>query len=93
MEGKSFLKGIITGVLTTVIIAGLIFTGYYIKSKKNTVKVSEETVRKINEINKIIDKKFLFDVKPNDMEEMAIKGYVAGLKDPYSVYYTAEEYI
>ncbi|MBQ8085985.1 MAG: S41 family peptidase [Lachnospiraceae bacterium] len=47
---------------------------------------------KIDEINRYIDSYFYFDKDPDKQEEAIYDGIMAGLDDPYSVYYTKEEY-
>lgn len=47
---------------------------------------------KLKTIQTVIDKYYLFDENKENVEEWIYKGMLNGLKDPYSVYYTAEEY-
>ena len=47
---------------------------------------------KITEINKYIDPMFIFPIDREKMLNEAIKGYMNGLGDIYSSYYTPEEY-
>lgn len=47
---------------------------------------------KISAMQKIIDRYYLFDEDTERVEDWIYKGMMAGLDDPYSVYYTAEEY-
>lgn len=47
---------------------------------------------KSRRIKAIIENYFLFDKDNERMEEYIYKGLVAGLNDPYSVYYTREEF-
>lgn len=48
--------------------------------------------KKVNEINALIDKYYYFDVDRDKQEEALYDGIMEGLDDPYSVYYTKEEY-
>lgn len=48
--------------------------------------------KKISEINDLIDKYYYFDVDRDKQEEALYDGIMEGLDDPYSVYYTKEEY-
>ena len=43
-------------------------------------------------IQSIIDQVFLYDEDATEVEEYIYRGMMAGLNDPYSVYYTAEDY-
>lgn len=47
---------------------------------------------KSRRLQAIIESYFLFDKDNHRMEEFIYKGLVAGLDDPYSVYYTREEF-
>ena len=47
---------------------------------------------KIQTIQSVIDKYYLFDEDKTKVEDGIYKGMLYGLGDPYTVYYTAEEY-
>lgn len=47
---------------------------------------------KIQTIQTVIDKYYLFDENMTDVEDWIYKGMLNGLGDPYTVYYTADEY-
>ncbi|MBO5237748.1 MAG: S41 family peptidase [Lachnospiraceae bacterium] len=54
---------------------------------------SDEVEDKIDCINEIIDENFYFEASDDEeREEYIYKGIMESLDDPYSVYYTAEEY-
>lgn len=54
---------------------------------------SEEVDKKVDYINDLIDQKFYFEASDEEeREEYIYKGILESLDDPYSVYYTAEEY-
>ena len=85
-----FVGGIGVGVLS--------FTGILEPSTKNEEAydsdvVSEETLKKIEEIQALIDRDYLYvdDIDQEAIQDAIIHGYVAGLKEPYSVYYSAAE--
>lgn len=52
----------------------------------------EEVKEKVEEIQGYIDDYFYFEKDSAKQEEAYYDGIMAGLDDPYSVYYTAEEY-
>ena len=54
----------------------------------NTSGISQ----KLSVIQTLIDKYYLDDYKKEDTEKGIYSGFVSGLKDPYSVYYSADEY-
>ena len=55
--------------------------------------ISDETLKKLEEIQAIINRDYLYvdDIDKEAIQDAVIHGYVAGLKEPYSVYYSAEE--
>ena len=57
----------------------------------NTVADSAFT-QKLDHLKKLIDDNYLDEYDENNLIEDAYKGFMAGLEDPYSVYYTADEY-
>lgn len=54
--------------------------------------VGKNTNKDLEEIQGYIDKYFYFDTDEQALQDGIIRGYMEGLDDPYSVYYTAEEY-
>jgi carboxyl-terminal processing protease len=47
---------------------------------------------KVQMLQQVIDKYYLFDEDTDRVEDWIYKGMMAGLDDPYSTYYTADEY-
>ena len=47
---------------------------------------------KLQSLQRIIDKSYLFEEKMEDVENGIYKGFMSGLGDPYTVYYTEKEY-
>ncbi len=47
---------------------------------------------KVDEIQELIDENFYFNTEETDIEEGIYKGILESLDDPYSVYYTKEEF-
>ena len=88
---KNKVKGFVTGVLCTVLVGGGIFGGCYVLSNKDHA-VNQESVQKAKAIESLIDKYYLDKIDNDELESYLYKGMMAGLGDPYSTYYTAEEY-
>lgn len=63
-----------------------------VKMLSNSDVVGKETNDKLEAIEDLISKNFYFDDEEQAKQDGIIKGYMEGLDDPYSVYYTAEEY-
>lgn len=62
-------------------------------SKKDTLDM-RQVDQKVGLLKQLVDQYFLFEenVDTDKMEAGIYKGLLAGLEDPYTVYYTAEEY-
>lgn len=60
---------------------------------KEDAILTKETLDKIQTISQLIEQGYLFgdEISYDEMEASAIKGYVQGLGDPYTIYYDAEE--
>ena len=55
--------------------------------------ITTETQTKLNNIRSIIDEIYLYSDKIDEetLQEYIVRGYVAGLEEPYTVYYNEEE--
>lgn len=104
---KKWMKKAAASVLMTVMAVSLIGCGSVKMTTKGTedstrdtsVKmlsssdvVGKDTNEKLEKIQSILDKNFYFEEDEQAKQDGIIKGYMEGLDDPYSVYYTKEEY-
>lgn len=105
---KGYLKGLITGLLFAVVLVVVFAVAWVLKLNKyvlnyyglslsevksKQVKLnSDDFDTKMNKLTSYIETFYLDDVSEEDMAEGAFKGVVAALGDPYSEYYTEEEY-
>lgn len=104
----TFLAGLLSGVAISVLMAGCIYAGvrihdiYQLRRVKQASTegmppesiVNDESVAKLEVIEDVIDE-YYFEEEDIDVENMIegmYAGMVASLGDPYSVYYTAEEW-
>lgn len=93
-DHKNFFKGALCGALVMLFAVGLtagIFVWFTGAVGKNVV--GSDTQRKLKEIERVIDSQYLRSDEVDDevLEDYIVKGYVAGLNDPYSAYYNEEE--
>lgn len=91
---KSFARGVLTGVLATVIVLLLILGIRYIVVQRNgsflSGRVTEKDVDvKLDQLSRLIDKYYLYDdkVDKDKLVEGIYSGYASALGDPYTVYY------
>lgn len=89
MRKKGFFRGALCGALTMLIVVmifDVLFNG-------NQSVLTSSTEKKLSTIYRLINAEFLYtdEMSEEILNESAIKGYVEGLGDPYSVYYDAEE--
>lgn len=59
---------------------------------KSADVLDDKTVQKIDELANYIDEYYYEDYDKDDLENGLLHGVMEGLNDPYSVYYTADEY-
>lgn len=87
------VTAIITAILTTVVIHKTILKQEATTApKEGTTKITNSTIAyTLSNFRKIIDKYYLGEVNDQALLEGAIKGYISGLGDEYSEYYTKEE--
>lgn len=85
------LVAIVTFVVTSIFVYNYLRSDegakYVIVQGTDTSNIDQT----LSGIKKIIDSKYLGEVNEGDMISGAIKGYVDGLNDPYTEYYTPEE--
>lgn len=98
MNGRSnFIKGAIFGAVVAFATSLLLFIFFLGKTPLAGLKgndlVNKETMRKLAYIRQLIDQNYLYsdEITDEQLQEALIKGYVAGLKEPYSIYYSKEE--
>ena len=86
-QNKNFLKGALCGALIML----LVMTG--IRQIFGNPVVERNTEKKLKTIDRIIDSAYLRseELDKEQLQEYILKGYVAGLNDPYSVYFNEEE--
>ncbi len=90
MKDKKSLKGFVLGVAVTAA-AGFIFMNLPI-TMAVTSPTSILTYKKIIQVKSLIDQHYMGDVDEQSLTDYIFVGMIAGLNDPYSAYYTKEEY-
>lgn len=104
---KNFWKGVLCGALFSMAVCAvvLVVTGVLKKDGQQGTNsfiedfvnssglVTPETQSKLRNIRSIIDEIYLYSDKIDEklLQENIVRGYVAGLKEPYTVYYNEEE--
>lgn len=102
-EKKSFVKGAVLGMLSVLIIVGVLAGGGYyygilqvnpdgIVAEKQDLQVESGLMNKINSVQKILEHNFLEEYDEQQLEDGMFAGMLAALQDPYTVYYTKEAY-
>ena len=102
-ESGSFIKGLFCGVLLVLIcMAGMLFCARWKIAKLQSGTISSEASEKLDlnlgqvkhktgEIEALINAYYLDEIDGQQVEDTMYTGMVAGLDDPYSVYYSKEE--
>jgi carboxyl-terminal processing protease len=95
---KNFWKGALCGAAVMLVVAGVVIGSLWSKLEKDdandeTSLISEETLLKLEQIQMLIDQNYLYydDLDQASLQDAILKGYVAGLNEPYSVYYNEAE--
>ena len=98
MKTKQNFKIVMTIIITAVITFSITMLWVYggtgnIKSSSllGDAFKSDKLSTKIELINQKISSEFIGEIDEDELVEWAVKGYVAGLEDKYSEYFTKEE--
>lgn len=84
---KSFLAGALCGALAVLLIVGCIGVGRRLAGLAGNASMEG----KVKAIRSMIQEVYIGKVDEKTLQESMLKGYVAGLGDPYSSYFTKEE--
>ncbi|MBU9738742.1 S41 family peptidase [Diplocloster agilis] len=101
------LKGFLGGVLVTLCVLAIVLFVKSLEPKRLGTTPSqtpdhtaagqqldtEAIDLKLEKLKSLIDSKYMGDVDEEKLIETLYYGYVAGLGDPYSVYFTKEDYV
>ena len=103
-NGSNFILGLVVGMALALLVSGFVFVGVKVyeavgskhPKKTNTAGsvVNEETEKKLAAIEDVINEYYYqdADIDVDVMTEGMYAGMVNALGDPYSVYYTEEEW-
>lgn len=89
-----FIIGVLSGILVMLIgLTGIFKNELHLAffATKGDQVVTQEVQTKLQVINGILGEDFLYDIDPMYLEEMMIRGYIAGLGDTYAGYYNVDE--
>ncbi len=91
---KTFKRGVLTGVLATVLVFALVITGVlvYVQRSLGGLGIEGFSLAKLEYIRGLVNNYFYEDIDKKKLGEGIYKGFMEGLDDPYSVYYTKSEY-
>ncbi len=88
IKARSLIKDILILLLLVVcIMEGIMLKVFVFSSDDGIARKS-----KLKQLKTVIDEYYLGEVDEEQLREYSYKGMIAGLEDPYSVYYTKEEY-
>lgn len=108
MTGKKFISYILCIVLCVSMSGCSLWSDEESKNKDEKITIEtdsdatavqsadiwedDDVADKVDEINHLIDQYYYFNIERDTQEEALYDGIMAGLDDPYSVYYTPDEY-
>ena len=90
MKHGTYVKGVATGVILTVLAGGGIKAVQYCRS--NEILSDLAFTQKIKYLENMIDEEYLGEISTDKLEEGVYAGLIYGLGDVYSRYYTKDEY-
>lgn len=93
MRNREFAKGIACGLCLAVAVAAGGKLGERLSIGSRSVLSDREHVQKIKYLENLIEGSFYEEADEEKMAEGLYAGLLYGLEDPYSRYYTAEEYM
>ena len=84
-------------ILALILAVGLSFAGFVVGLNQklqvnNTSNQAEGHLQEMEMLKGLIDENFLFDYEEKDLYDGSLKGMFANLGDPYTQYYTKEEF-
>lgn len=84
-------------ILALILAVGLSFAGFVVGLNQklqvnNTSSKAEGHLQEMEMLKGLIDENFLFDYEEKDLYDGSLKGMFANLGDPYTQYYTKEEF-
>ena len=90
---KNIMLIIVVALITFVITSTLLYKklGSSVYTLSYVKGISLELIQKICTIKSVLDSEYISDIEEEEMIAGAIKGYVQGLGDEYTEYFTAEE--
>ena len=94
MHNKEFKKGIAVGAASRSNChrSWLCRLSEDYVSQRQRALADSATVQKLNYLESLIDEEYLDEKDEDSLREGLYAGLMSGLNDPYSVYYTAEQY-
>ena len=90
MKHGTYMKGVATGVVLTILAGGGIRAVQFYRSGEILSDVS--FTQKVKYLENMIDEEYLGDISTDDLKEGVYAGLIYGLDDVYSRYYTKEQY-
>ena len=90
MKHGTYVKGVATGVILTVLAGGGIKAVQYCRSDESLSDLA--FTQKIKYLENMIDEEYLEEISTDKLEEGVYAGLIYGLGDVYSRYYTKDEY-
>ena len=90
MKHGTYVKGVATGVILTVLAGGGIKAVQYCRSDEILSDLA--FTQKIKYLENMIDEEYLGEISTDQLEEGVYAGLIYGLGDVYSRYYTKDEY-
>ena len=84
------IVALITFIITSIFLYNKLGTSSFVTNLSNNT-ISSELIKKIHSVKSVLDSKYISELNEENLINGAIKGYVAGVGDEYTEYFTKEE--
>ena len=76
--------------LLSFLTTSVLLNNYYQQDKRSFLS-DKSFIKKLSEIDDLVNNKFYFDIDKENIEDLVMKGYVAGLGDQFTYYLSPKE--
>ena len=88
---RTIMLIIVVALITFIITTAIMYKTFSEENKGTFLSSNNELNSKINNIKRILKKDYIGEIDESKLEDGAIKGYVDGLDDEYTEYFTKKE--
>lgn len=88
---KTIMLILVVALVTFILTSAIMYNKFAVNNSYTMIAENPSLNAKINSIKKVLEKDFLGDIDEEKLIDGAIKGYMEGLEDEYTEYFSKEE--